>query len=71
MNFYYPALLFFTLIHRSAGKGNSQKLVCRMPHCPTRWPPYSLPETSRLLKVNHYVLHVRIKMRLGGCAASS
>jgi hypothetical protein len=27
--------------------------------------------TSRLLKVDHYMLHVRIMMCLGGCAASS
>ena len=50
---------------------SSQKSVCRMPHSPARWPPYGRPETSRLLKVNHYMLHVRIMMRLGGCAASS
>jgi hypothetical protein len=42
-----------------------------MPHSPARWLSYGLPETSRLLKVNHYSLHLRIKMRLGGCAASS
>ncbi len=36
-----------------------------MPHSPARWPPYGWPETSRLLKVNHYMLQVRIKMRLG------
>jgi hypothetical protein len=42
-----------------------------MPHSPARWLPYGRPETSRLLKVNHYMLHVRIKMRLGACAASS
>jgi hypothetical protein len=42
-----------------------------MPHSPARWPPYGLPETSRLLKVNHYMLHVRIMMRLGGCVAFS
>jgi hypothetical protein len=41
-----------------------------MPHSPTRWPLYSRPETSRLLKVDHYMLHVRIKMRLGGCVLS-
>ena len=40
-----------------------------MPHSPARWPPYGRPETSRLLKVNHYMLHLRIKMRSGGCAA--
>jgi hypothetical protein len=50
---------------------NSPKLVCRMVHSSARWPPYGRPETSRLLKVDHYMLHVRIKMRLGGCAASS
>jgi hypothetical protein len=50
---------------------NSQKLVSRMPYSPARLPPYSLPETFRLLKVDHYMLHLRIMMRLGGCAASS
>ena len=49
----------------------SPKSICRMPHSPARWPPYGRPETSRLLKVNHYTLHLRIKMRLGECAASS
>ena len=42
-----------------------------MPHSPARWPPYGRPETSRLLKVDHYMLHLRMKMRSGGCAASS
>ena len=42
-----------------------------MPHSPARWPPYGRPETSRLLKEDHYIAHLRIKMRLGGCAASS
>jgi hypothetical protein len=42
-----------------------------MVHSPARWPPYGRPETSRLLKVDHYMLHVRIEMSLGGCAASS
>jgi hypothetical protein len=46
-------------------------LMCRMLHSPARWPPYGLPETSRLLKVNHYMLHIRIMMRLGGCVAFS
>jgi hypothetical protein len=46
-------------------------MVCRMPYSPARLLPYGLPETSRLLKVDHYMLHVHIKMRLGGCAASS
>jgi hypothetical protein len=46
-------------------------MLCSLPHSPDRWPPYGWPETSRLLKVNHYLLHVRIKMRLGGCVASS
>jgi hypothetical protein len=50
---------------------NSTKSVCRMPHGPARWPPYGRPETSRLLKVDHFMLDVRIIMRLGGCAASS
>jgi hypothetical protein len=40
-------------------------------HSPARWPLYCCSETSRLLKVNHYMLRARIKMRLGGCAASS
>jgi hypothetical protein len=35
------------------------------------WPSYSRPESSRPLRVDHYMLHPRIKMRLGGCAASS
>jgi hypothetical protein len=64
-------LLLLALIHPSAWKVHSPKVVCRMPHSPARWPPYGRPETSRLLKVNHYMLHVRIMMRLGGCAASS
>jgi len=41
-----------------------------MVHSPARWAPYGRPETSRLLKVNHYMLHVRIKMRLGRCVLS-
>jgi hypothetical protein len=39
--------------------------------CPARWPPYGRPETSRLLKVDHFVLHLRRMMRLGGCVAFS
>jgi hypothetical protein len=39
------------------------------------WPrslaPYGRPESSRLLKVDHYILDARITMRLGGCVASS
>jgi hypothetical protein len=42
-----------------------------MVHSPARWPPYGRLETSRLLKLDHNMLHARIKMRLGGCAASS
>jgi hypothetical protein len=42
-----------------------------MVHSPARWPPYGRPETSRLRKVNHYMLHLRIMMRLGGCVAFS
>jgi hypothetical protein len=42
-----------------------------MPHSPALWPPYRWPETSRLLQVNHYVLHLRIMMRSGGCVAFS
>ena len=40
-----------------------------MPHSSARWPPEARPETSRLLKVDHYMLHLRIKMRLGQYAA--
>src|SRR5215213_3299491 len=58
-------------MHPSAWKGNSQKMVCRMPYSPARLLPYGRPEISRLLKVNHYSLHLRIKMRSGGCVASS
>jgi hypothetical protein len=49
---------------------NSQKLVCRMPHSPARWPSYGLPETSRLLKIDHYIAHVRMKMRSDAYASS-
>jgi hypothetical protein len=55
-----PALTF---IHHSAWKENSPKLACRVPHSPTRWQPYGLPETSRLFKVDHYMLHVRTELR--------
>jgi hypothetical protein len=41
-----------------------------MLHSTARWPPYGRPETSRLLKVDHYLLHLRIKMRLGAYASS-
>jgi hypothetical protein len=37
-------------------------------HNSARWPLYSCSEASRLLKVDHYIAHVRIKVRLGGCA---
>jgi hypothetical protein len=40
-----------------------------MMHSPARWPPYGRPKSSRLLKADHYTLHLRIKMRLGGCVA--
>jgi hypothetical protein len=33
-------------------------------------PPFGRPETSRLLEVDHYMLHVRMKMRSGAFAAS-
>jgi hypothetical protein len=42
-----------------------------MVHSPARWAPYGRPETSRLLEVDHYMLHMRIKMRLVRWAASS
>jgi hypothetical protein len=42
-----------------------------MPHGPARWPSYSRPETSQVLKVENCKLHVRMKMRLGGCATCS
>ena len=51
-------------------KRNSQKSVCRMPHSPDRWPSYGRPEISRLIQVDHYMLDVRIKMRLGAYASS-
>jgi hypothetical protein len=41
-----------------------------MPHSPARWPSYGRPEISRLLKVDHYMLDLRIKMRLGAYASS-
>jgi hypothetical protein len=41
-----------------------------MPHIPARWPPYGLPESSRLLKDDHYILHLHIKMRSGAYASS-
>jgi hypothetical protein len=50
---------------------NSQKSGCRLLHRPARRTPYGRPETSRLLKVDHYMLHVSIKLRLGGCVAFS
>jgi hypothetical protein len=63
--------LQLVLIHRSAWKRESANFACRMPHSPARWPSYGLLETSRLLNVNHYMLHLRIKMRLVGWAATS
>jgi hypothetical protein len=45
-------------------------LVCRLMHSQARWPLYCCSATSRLLKVNHCMLHVRIKMRLGAYASS-
>jgi hypothetical protein len=50
-------------VHRGAWKGNFPKLGCRLLHSPARCPPYGRPETSPLLKVDHYTLHVRIKRR--------
>jgi hypothetical protein len=41
-----------------------------MVHSTARRPPYGRPETSRLLKVNHCMLHLRILMRSCGCVAS-
>ena len=49
---------------------HSQKLICKMPHSPARRSPYGRPETSRLLKADHSMLHLRIKMRLGAYASS-
>jgi hypothetical protein len=57
-------------MQRTAWKGHSPKLVCRMPHSPARWPPYGRHEMSPLLTVDHYMLHVRIMMRLGAYASS-
>jgi hypothetical protein len=59
-----------TCVHRSAWKRESATFACRMPHSPARWPPYGRPEASRLLNVNHCMLDVRIKMRLGAYASS-
>jgi hypothetical protein len=39
-------------------------------HSPARWSPYGRPESSRLLKVNHYMLHMRIIMCSGAYAPS-
>ena len=50
---------------------DSQKSGCRLLHSPARRTPYGRPETSLLLMVDHYMLHVRIKLRLGGCVAFS
>jgi hypothetical protein len=41
-----------------------------MPYSPVRWPPYARSETSRLLKVCHYMLHVLTELRSGAYAAS-
>ncbi len=67
---YGNSALLPALIHRSAWKVNSQKSVCRLLHSPARQTPYGRPENSRLLKADHYMLHVRIKMRLGAYATS-
>jgi hypothetical protein len=40
-----------------------------MVHSPAHRTPYGRPETSRLLKADHYVLRVRMKMRSGQYAA--
>src|SRR5215211_7904361 len=42
-----------------------------MTHSPARWPSYGPPESARLPKVHHSMLHVRIDMRSGGCVAFS
>jgi hypothetical protein len=49
---------------------NSRKLVFKMSHSRALRPPYGRPESSRLLKVNHYMLDVRIKVRSGAYASS-
>ena len=41
-----------------------------MVHSPAHWPSYGRLEPSRLLKVDHYLLHMRIKMRSGAYASS-
>jgi hypothetical protein len=51
-------------------RGILRSWYARMPHSPARWPAYGRPEPSRLLKVNHYISHVRIKLRLGAYASS-
>jgi hypothetical protein len=58
------------LIHRSAWKGNLPRSICRTVH---RAQVLRLIQPLRILGAQnsvHYVLRVRIKMRLGGCASS-
>jgi hypothetical protein len=50
---------------------DSPKSEFELLHSSTRWPPYGSSEISRLLKVEHYMSHVRIKMRSGGCVIFS
>ena len=66
---YHIPTLLHAVIHRGAWKGNSQKLVRRMVHSPARWPRYGRPETSQLLNVDYYMLHVRTELRSGQYAA--
>jgi hypothetical protein len=40
-----------------------------MPYSPARWPAYGWSESSRLLKVNHYMLHLHTKRRSGAYAS--
>src|SRR5215216_3774687 len=56
--------------HTSAWKGNSAKFAYRILHSPARWLPYGRPESSRFLKVDHYMLHLRIMMRSGAYVSS-
>ena len=46
------------------------KFAYRILHSPARWLPYGRPESSRFLKVDHYMLHLRIMMRSGAYVSS-
>jgi len=56
-------------IHAPSQDTNSRRLVCRLPYSPAPWPPYGRPETSRLLKVDHYLSRTGIMVRSSQYAA--